>query len=50
MNTVDFSEKLQASFPFLNKIKVDMLKIFMDTIKVGKYPVGTMILEEGASC
>ena len=50
MNTVDFLWKLQTSFPFLNELNLDMLKRFMETIKIGKYPVGTMILEEGASC
>jgi len=50
MKIVDFTEKLQASFPFLNKLKVDMLKKFMETIIIGKYPKGTMILEEGSSC
>jgi len=50
MNTVDFSGRLQASFPFLNKLKLDMLKRFMETIKIGKYPIGTVILEEGSSC
>ena len=50
MNTVDFSGRLQASFPFLNKLKLDMLKRFMETIKIAKYPIGTVILEEGSSC
>jgi CRP/FNR family transcriptional regulator, anaerobic regulatory protein len=50
VDTVDFLGKLKASFPFLNKIKPDMLKKFIETIKIWKYPIGTMILEEGSSC
>ena len=50
MNTVDFLEELKVSFPFINRLKLDMLKRFKETIKIRKYPIGTMILEAGATC
>lgn len=50
MNTLDILEKFKASFPFLNKLKPDMLKKFNKTIKIAKYTIGTVILEEGSSC
>ena len=50
MNDLNLLEKLRVSFPFLNKIKPDMLKRFIKTIKIAKYTIGTVILEEGSSC
>ena len=50
MNSINIVDELKYKFPFLNKLKADMLKRFMETIKIGKYPIGTMILEEGARC
>lgn len=50
MNFNNFIDEIRIKFPFLNKLKVDMLKKFIETVKVEKYPVGTMILEEGSRC
>lgn len=50
MKANNFTDEIKLKFPFLNELKVEMLKRFMETIKIGKYPIATTILEEGASC
>lgn len=50
MNLNNITDEIKFEFPFLNRLKVDMQKRFMETIKIGKYPIGTMILEEGVRC
>lgn len=50
MNSNNFTDEVKLKFPFLVKLKMDMLQKFMKTIRIGKHPIGTIILEEGASC
>ncbi len=50
MTTDNFVDEIKCQFPFLNDIKEEMSKKFMETVMVGKYPAGMKILEEGSSC
>ncbi|HEY5562885.1 MAG TPA: Crp/Fnr family transcriptional regulator [Clostridiaceae bacterium] len=50
MNSNNSVDEIKLKFPFLSSLKMEMLKRFMETIKIKKFPIGTMILEEGAAC